>query len=85
MKTEPTTKNARQPSDWVVLREIECAKRALGSERFERERSKIVIKQTPGGEWKWTLGKSVQCCERDHNHDGNCDVHSAPGVERPHR
>lgn len=21
-----------------------------------------------------------QCCERDHNHDGNCDIHSAPGV-----
>ena len=23
-----------------------------------------------------------QCCERDHNHDGNCDIHSAPGVFR---
>lgn len=23
-----------------------------------------------------------QCCERDHNRDGNCDVHSAPGILR---
>lgn len=23
-----------------------------------------------------------QCCERDHNHDGNCDRHSSPGVLR---
>lgn len=23
-----------------------------------------------------------QCCERDTNHDGNCDIHSAPGVLR---
>ena len=21
-----------------------------------------------------------QCCERDYNYDGNCDIHSAPGV-----
>jgi len=29
-----------------------------------------------------TLVKGVQCCPRDHNHDGNCDIHSAPGVKR---
>ena len=23
-----------------------------------------------------------QCCERDNNGDGNCDIHSAPGVLR---
>lgn len=23
-----------------------------------------------------------QCCERDHDNDGNCDIHSAPGVLR---
>lgn len=23
-----------------------------------------------------------QCCKRDHNRDGNCDIHSAPGVLR---
>lgn len=22
------------------------------------------------------------CCERDHNNDGNCDIHAAPGVPR---
>jgi hypothetical protein len=22
------------------------------------------------------------CCDRDHNHDGNCDVHASPGVLR---
>lgn len=25
---------------------------------------------------------TVQCCERDDNDDGNCDIHSAPGVFR---
>ena len=28
------------------------------------------------------LPRSEQCCERDHNNDGNCDIHSAPGVLR---
>lgn len=26
--------------------------------------------------------KRAQCCVRDHNYDGNCDIHSAPGVLR---
>jgi len=26
--------------------------------------------------------KKAQCCERDHNHDGNCDVHPAVEVVR---
>ena len=26
--------------------------------------------------------EQVQCCSRDHNKDGNCDIHSAPGVSR---
>ncbi len=29
-----------------------------------------------------SYGSKEQCCERDHNHDGNCDIHSAPGVLR---
>lgn len=24
----------------------------------------------------------MKCCERDYNDDGNCDIHSAPGVFR---
>jgi hypothetical protein len=24
----------------------------------------------------------MKCCERDHNEDGNCDIHSSPGVFR---
>lgn len=24
----------------------------------------------------------MKCCERDHDNDGNCDVHSSPGVLR---
>lgn len=27
-----------------------------------------------------------RCCERDHNNDGNCDIHESPGVLRePHK
>lgn len=24
----------------------------------------------------------MKCCHRDHNNDGNCDVHASPGVPR---
>lgn len=26
--------------------------------------------------------QKTQCCERDDDFDGNCDIHSAPGVYR---
>lgn len=35
---------------------------------------------TPSGEIYHA--ELVQCCERDHDHDGNCDRHAAPGVPR---
>jgi hypothetical protein len=28
------------------------------------------------------IPKRVQCCPRDNDYDGNCDIHSAPGVLR---
>jgi hypothetical protein len=28
------------------------------------------------------IPKKIQCCSRDYDRDGNCDIHSAPGVLR---
>lgn len=28
------------------------------------------------------IPKRIQCCSRDYDYDGNCHIHSAPGVFR---
>ena len=48
--------------------------------RGENQRLKNLIYEAKLEEG--LIPRRVQCCSRDYDKDGNCDIHSAPGVMR---
>lgn len=60
--------------------EVLNLEREVDSLRGENQRLKNLIHQH--GLEEGLIQKRIQCCSRDYDYDGNCDIHSAPGVLR---
>lgn len=61
--------NAKQVAIGNVMSAVLWAKQSLTHRSVE-----IGVCGCPAGE-KGAVGEPGQCCERDHDHEGNCDIH----------
>lgn len=63
-----------------VSEEVSRIERELERLQIENGRLKNLI--YAHGLEEGLIPKRIQCCSRDYDKDGNCGIHSAPGVLR---